>query len=60
MEDRVAYIKVDDLIRCLDEGKEFSMIRFFLKTVIEAFPKVYFPASVCEQFSENEKQCGGN
>lgn len=60
MGNKVAYIKVEDLIKCIDESKEFSMIGLFLKTVIEAFQKVYFPASVCEQFSENEKQCGGN
>lgn len=60
MEDKVAYIKVDDLIKCIDESKEFSIIGFLLKTVIEAFPKIYFPESVCEEFSEKEKQCGGN
>lgn len=52
MEDKVAYIKVDDLIRCIDESEEFSIIGFFLKTVIEAFPKIYLPESVCEEFSE--------
>jgi hypothetical protein len=60
MEDKVAYIKVDDLIKCIDESKEPSMIEFFLKTVIEASPKVYLPASVCEEFLENEKQTGVN
>lgn len=60
MGNKVAYIKVDDLIRCVDESRKPSMIEFFLKTVIEASPKVYLPASVCEEFLENEKQIGGN
>lgn len=48
-EDKVAYIKVDDLIKCIDESKEPSIIGFFLKEIIEAVPKVYLSKQVIDE-----------
>lgn len=43
MENKVTYIKVDDLLNIIYEGKEFSMIAVFIKFILDKLPKYYFP-----------------